>query len=177
MLSGTQNYASIIHSTLLAIIVRSTDSWGRHDNARLTVSQNARSEQLLVMPAEPLTNWVDRIVRRPGCFLEMKYQTCLHQLLWLYQLRGIAKNRFKLYTKKFLSIYLEVCEILSSPVFPALEKISTCLAYVYMYVETGLSCSSAMRIHSFMAKLFCSWCCHFLSKLPSCRVKHKHLWL
>ena len=26
-----------------------------------------------------------------------------------------------------------------------------------------------IRIHSFMAKLFCSRCCHFFSKLDSCR--------
>lgn len=26
---------------------------------------------------------------------------------------------------------------------------------------------SGERIHSFMTKLFCSWCCHFLSKLVS----------
>ena len=28
--------------------------------------------------------------------------------------------------------------------------------------------NSNKRIHSFMTKLFCSWCCHFLSKFPSC---------
>jgi len=51
----------------------------------LTKSGNARSEQLLVMPTELLTNreWLpgELLVRlerwKPGWFLDMKYQTCL----------------------------------------------------------------------------------------------------
>ena len=57
----------------------------RRDGARLTESGNARSEQLLVVPAESRTNR-QRLLgellsgserRRPGWFLDMKYQTCL----------------------------------------------------------------------------------------------------
>jgi len=56
----------------------------RHNGARLTESGNARSEQLLVVPTESLTNR-QRLLgeflsgserRRPGWFLDMKYQTC-----------------------------------------------------------------------------------------------------
>ena len=57
----------------------------RRDNVRLT--ESARSEQLLVMPTESLTNreWLPGELlsvsecRRPGWFLDMKYQTCLAQ--------------------------------------------------------------------------------------------------
>jgi len=54
------------------------------DSARLTESGNARSEQLLVVPTKSLTNR-QRLLgellseserRRPGWFLDMKYQTC-----------------------------------------------------------------------------------------------------
>jgi len=53
----------------------------RHDNGRLTESGNARSEQLLVMPTELLTNreWLpgellsELECQRPGWFLDMKY--------------------------------------------------------------------------------------------------------
>ena len=31
------------------------------------------------------------------------------------------------------------------------------------------------KIHSFITKLFCSWCCHFFSRLPSCKVSHNYL--
>ena len=56
----------------------------RRDDARLTESGNARSEQLLVVPTESLTNreWLPRELlsgserRSPGWFLDMKYQTC-----------------------------------------------------------------------------------------------------
>ena len=56
----------------------------RHDGTRLTESGNARSEQLLVVPTESLTNRQQLLGellsgserRRPGWFLEMKYQTC-----------------------------------------------------------------------------------------------------
>ena len=56
----------------------------RCDNARLTESENARSEQLLVMPTESLTNrqWLPGELLggserpRPGWFLDMKHQTC-----------------------------------------------------------------------------------------------------
>ena len=56
----------------------------RRDDARLTESGNARSEQLLVVPTESLTNreWLPGELlsgserRRPGWFLDMKYQTC-----------------------------------------------------------------------------------------------------
>ena len=56
----------------------------RQDDARLTESGNARSEQLLVVPTESLTN-IEGLPRellsgserqRPGWFLDMKYQTC-----------------------------------------------------------------------------------------------------
>jgi len=57
----------------------------RRDDVRLTESGNARSEQLLVVPTESLTNrareWLPGELlnglerRRPGCFLDMKYQT------------------------------------------------------------------------------------------------------
>jgi len=55
----------------------------RRDNARLIESGNARSEQLLRMPAELLTNreWLPGVLlcgskhRRPGWTLDMKYQT------------------------------------------------------------------------------------------------------
>ena len=61
----------------------------RRDDARLTESGNARSEQLLVVPTESLTNR-QRLLgellsgserRRPGWFLDMKYQTCLMLLV------------------------------------------------------------------------------------------------
>jgi len=56
----------------------------RHDDVRLTKSRNAKSEQLLMMSTELLTNreWLlGKLLnglerRRPGCFLDMKYQTC-----------------------------------------------------------------------------------------------------
>ena len=56
----------------------------RRDDTRLTKSGNARSEQLLVMPTESLTNreWLlgellsGLECRRAGWFLDMKYQTC-----------------------------------------------------------------------------------------------------
>jgi len=55
----------------------------RRDDARLTESKNARSEQLLMVPTELLTNreWLlgERLSgseQRPGWFLDMKYQTC-----------------------------------------------------------------------------------------------------
>ena len=55
----------------------------RRDGARLTESENTRSEQLLVVPTELLTNrkWLPGELlnglecRRPGWFLDMKYQT------------------------------------------------------------------------------------------------------
>jgi len=56
----------------------------RHDT-RLTVSGNSRREQLVMVPTKSLTNreWLPgellsgSVCRRPGWFLEMKYQTCL----------------------------------------------------------------------------------------------------
>jgi len=56
----------------------------RHNDVRLTESGNARSEQLLVVRKESLTNteWLPGELlsgserRRPGWFLDMKYQTC-----------------------------------------------------------------------------------------------------
>ena len=56
----------------------------RRDDVRLTKSGNARSEQLLVMTTELLSNreWLPGELlsglehRRPGRFLDMKYQTC-----------------------------------------------------------------------------------------------------
>jgi len=57
----------------------------RRDGARLTESGNTRSEQLLVVPTESLTNR-QRLLgellsgsehRRPGWFLDMKYQDLL----------------------------------------------------------------------------------------------------
>ena len=55
----------------------------RSDDTRLTKSRNTRSEQLVV-PTESLTNreWLPGEFlsgserQRPGCFLDMKYQTC-----------------------------------------------------------------------------------------------------
>ena len=60
----------------------------RRNNMRLTESGNARSEQLLVVPTESLTNreWLPRELlsglehQRPGWFLDMKYPTCY----WLW---------------------------------------------------------------------------------------------
>ena len=57
----------------------------RRDDKRLTESRNARSEQLLMMPTESLTNreWLPRGLlsgskcRRPGWFLDLKYQNFL----------------------------------------------------------------------------------------------------
>jgi len=61
----------------------------RRDDVRLTKSGNARSEQLLVVPTESLTNreWLlgellsgsER--RRPSWFLEIKYQSCFYESL------------------------------------------------------------------------------------------------
>ena len=56
----------------------------RRDEARLTKSGNARTEQLLVVPTELLTNreWLPGELfngserQRPSWFLDMKYQTC-----------------------------------------------------------------------------------------------------
>jgi len=56
----------------------------RRDNMRLIECGNARSEQLLVVPTESLTNreWLPGELlnglecQRPGWFLDMKYQTC-----------------------------------------------------------------------------------------------------
>jgi len=57
----------------------------RRDNARLTESGNARSEQLLMKPTELLTNrellpgelLSGSEQQRSGWFLDMKHQTCL----------------------------------------------------------------------------------------------------
>ena len=57
----------------------------RCDDARLTERGNARSEQLLVVPMESLSNreWLPGELLsgserpRPSWFLDMKYQTCL----------------------------------------------------------------------------------------------------
>ena len=54
----------------------------RRDDMRLTESGDARSEQLLVIPTESLSNreWLPGEPskhQRPGWFLDMKYQTCL----------------------------------------------------------------------------------------------------
>jgi len=56
----------------------------RRDDARLTESRNTRSEQLLMVPTESLSNreWLPGELlsgskhRRPSWFLDMKYQTC-----------------------------------------------------------------------------------------------------
>jgi len=53
-------------------------------NDMKTESRNTRSEQLFVIPTEPLTNWewlpgellVVRNGQRPSWLLDMKYQTC-----------------------------------------------------------------------------------------------------
>ena len=55
-----------------------------NEDARLTESGNARSEQLLVMPTEQVTDreWLPGELlsglecRKPSWFLDMKYQTC-----------------------------------------------------------------------------------------------------
>ena len=57
----------------------------RHDGARLTESANARSEQLNTPGAHRVTNQQSLAClsgserRRPGWFLDMKYQTCFVQ--------------------------------------------------------------------------------------------------
>ena len=56
----------------------------RRDDARLAEGGNARSEQLLMVHTESLTNreWLPGELlsgserRRPSWFLDMKYQTC-----------------------------------------------------------------------------------------------------
>ena len=56
----------------------------RHNGVRLTESEDDRNEQLLVVPTELLTHreWLPGELlsgsecRRPGWFLDMKYQTC-----------------------------------------------------------------------------------------------------
>ena len=56
----------------------------RCDDVRLTESGDARSEQLLIVPTESLSNreWLPGELlsgserRRLGWFLDMKYQTC-----------------------------------------------------------------------------------------------------
>jgi len=56
----------------------------RRDDARLTESGNARSEQLNTRGAYRVTNQQSLAClsgserRRPGWFLDMKYQTCSH---------------------------------------------------------------------------------------------------
>jgi len=72
----------------------------RRDGARLTESGNTRSEQLLVVPTESLTNrkWLPEELlnglecRRHGWFLDMKYQTCCTRLCTstLIQVSGSA---------------------------------------------------------------------------------------
>ena len=57
----------------------------RYGDARLTKSRNARSEQLLMMPTESLTNreWLPGELlsglerQSPGWFLDMKYLSCI----------------------------------------------------------------------------------------------------
>ena len=67
----------------------------RRNDARLTENGNARSEQLLVMPTESLTNreWLPGELLsspecwRPGWFLDTMYQTCLlavYPVSWCY---------------------------------------------------------------------------------------------
>jgi len=56
----------------------------RHDDMRLTESGNARSEQLLVVPTELLTNrvwleWIRTSKARLVFSRDMKYQTCCVQ--------------------------------------------------------------------------------------------------
>jgi len=68
----------------------------RRDDARLTKSGNARSEQLHVVPAESLTNreWLPGELlsgserRRPVWFLDMKYQTCCSSVCYLQSNTG-----------------------------------------------------------------------------------------
>jgi len=65
----------------------------RRDDARLTESRNTRSEQLLVMPTESLTNreWLPGELLsgsecpRTSWFLDMKYQTCYIRSHFLMQ--------------------------------------------------------------------------------------------
>ena len=58
----------------------------RRDNARLTESENARSEQLSTRGAYRVANQQSLAYlsgsecRRPGWFLDMKYQTCFTTL-------------------------------------------------------------------------------------------------
>ena len=67
---------------------------------RLTESGNARSEQLLVMPTESLSNreWLPGELlngsehQRPGWFLDMKYQTC-YKVTLSYTVRKKTTNK------------------------------------------------------------------------------------
>jgi len=58
----------------------------RRDGARLTESGNARSEQLNTRGAHRVANQQSLAClsgserRRPGWFLDMKYQTCFHEV-------------------------------------------------------------------------------------------------
>ena len=86
----------------------------RRDDARLTESRNARSEQLLMLPTESLTNreWLPRELlsgserQRPGWFLDMKYQTC-------------SKSRYNNYGNTLL------CWFNSIELLPSLSDYST----------------------------------------------------
>ena len=44
---------------------------------------------------------------------------------------------------------------------------------MYAYKNLRKSGKLLARIHSFMEKLFCSWCCHFFSRLLSCTNQKK----
>ena len=76
----------------------------RRNAARLTESGSARSEQLLMVRTEPLTNreWLlEELLsgsecRRPGWLLDMKYQTCLLLFMsfFIFSSRRMLELRF-----------------------------------------------------------------------------------
>jgi len=74
----------------------------RRDGVRLTESGNARSEQLLVVPTESLINrqWLlgellsGSQCRRPGWFLDMKYQTCFHGPRSIHETANIKLHKY-----------------------------------------------------------------------------------
>ena len=65
----------------------------RRDNVRLTENGNARNEQLLVVPTEFGLSGSER--RRPSCFLDMKYRTCLQISRKLIEEKLLPQSRLK----------------------------------------------------------------------------------
>ena len=94
----------------------------RGDDVRLTKSGNARSEQLLLvltnrewLPGELLTGskrW------STGWFLDMKYQTCLHQLQWYMTMSFCLAFNCLLYSLAGVSCLLAEPYLILRPVGP-----------------------------------------------------------